>query len=165
MIRFATPSDSDQIVEIYNHYVLNTIITFEEDTITSAEMSERIRSTLNSGFPWLVAEQAGEILGYAYASKWKERGAYRHSVESTVYLNSSSYSKGWGSKLYLELLKSLKERNFHVVMGGIALPNPLSIRLHEKCGFEKVAHFKEVGYKFDNWVDVGYWQIKLNNNP
>lgn len=163
MIRSANESDSAMIAEIYNYYISNTIVTFEESLVNPDEMADRIASTLKDDLPWIVAEEDGRIIGYAYASKWKGRCAYKYSVESTVYLNSSLASKGWGTKLYVELLKILKDKNFHVVMGGISLPNPQSVGLHEKFGFEKVAHFKEVGYKFNQWVDVGYWQVKLND--
>jgi L-amino acid N-acyltransferase YncA len=161
MIRIATELDSTKIVEIYNYYVLNTTVTFEEDLLEPDEMADRIGSTLENDLPWLVAEQDGQIIGYAYASKWKGRCAYKYSVESTVYLSDGIISKGWGSKLYAELLKVLKDKNFHVAIGGISLPNAKSVGLHEKFGFEKVAHFREVGYKFDKWVDVGYWQVNL----
>jgi phosphinothricin acetyltransferase len=163
MIRTATESDSSEIVNIYNYYVLNTSVTFEEQPLDSDEMASRITATLDDYLPWLVAEQDGQIIGYAYASKWKGRCAYKYSVESTVYLSHTVVSRGWGSKLYRKLLNALKDNNFHVAMGGISLPNDSSVGLHEKLGFEKVAHFSEVGYKFDEWVDVGYWQLKLND--
>ncbi len=86
---------------------------------------------------------------------------YRHSVETTVYISQSSIAKGWGTKLYSALLTELKERRIHVAIGGITLPNPKSIALHEKLGMEKVAHFRAVGYKFETWLDVGYWQLQL----
>ena len=162
MIRVASQSDSVDIVEIYNHYILNSVVTFEEEPITSDEMSNRIHSALEDQLPWIVAEHDDQILGYAYASKWKGRCAYRHSVESTVYVSNNQQSKGLGSQLYDQLLRELKTKKIHVVIAGIALPNNSSIGLHEKYGFEKVAHFKEVGYKFKKWVDVGYWQLKLN---
>lgn len=161
MIRLARTSDSHDISQIYNHYVCNTVVTFEEEPVEAAEIALRIESTLQSELPWLVAEHDGKILGYAYASKWKGRCAYKYSVETTVYLDSAAVSKGVGSALYGELLSILREKEFHVALGGIALPNPKSIALHEKYGFVKAAHFKEVGYKFNKWVDVGYWQIKL----
>jgi len=163
MIRSATSKDSGQIAEIYNHYISTSIITFEEDPITSDEMSIRISATFQEKLPWLIFEHNGQILGYAYASKWKGRCAYRYSVESTVYLCHKNVSKGLGSKLYSELIKELKFKKFHTAIGGIALPNESSIGLHEKLGFEKVAHFKEVGNKFNQWIDVGYWQLKLND--
>lgn len=162
MIRPAEKSDAKSIVDIYNFYIANTVITFEETVVSVSDMSERIQETVAEGLPWLVAENEGEILGYAYASKWKGRCAYRYSVESTVYLAPSATSAGWGTRLYEALFSRLKEQSVHVVIGGIALPNPASVALHEKFGMEKVAHFKEVGYKFDQWVDVGYWQMTLD---
>jgi len=101
------------------------------------------------------------LLGYCYASKWKGRCAYRYSVESTVYLSPDATGKGIGSKLYGTLLAELRQRQFHTVIGGIALPNPASVALHEKLGFEKVAQFRQVGNKFGRWIDVGYWQLLL----
>jgi phosphinothricin acetyltransferase len=161
LIRTATASDADTITRIYNHYILNTTITFEEQAISTEEMAERIAEVQAASLPWLVAEQDGQIVGYAYASKWKGRCAYRFSVESTVYLDASAVRKGYGSLLYQQLFAALRECGMHVVMGGIALPNPASVALHEKLGFKKVAHFSEVGFKFEKWIDVGYWQIKL----
>lgn len=105
--------------------------------------------------------KASQLLGYCYASKWKGRCAYRYSVESTVYLSPDATGKGIGSKLYGTLLAELRQRQFHTVIGGIALPNPASVALHEKLGFEKVAQFRQVGNKFGRWIDVGYWQLLL----
>jgi L-amino acid N-acyltransferase YncA len=160
MLRSATTNDAVQICQIYNHYVLQTTITFEEQPVTPDDMLQRIRET-TEGLPWIIAEQDGRLLGFCYASKWKGRCAYRYSVESTVYLRPDSLDQGIGSKLYAALLNELRERQMHTVMGGIALPNEASVIFHEKFGFEKVAHFKEVGRKFANWIDVGYWQLRL----
>lgn len=161
MIRCATADDASEIANIYNYYVANTAVTFEEDPVSIDEMSERIQETLCLGLPWLVAENNGEIQGYAYGSKWKGRCAYRYSVEVTVYLSNLATSQGWGSQLYQQLFKQLKQISVHTAIGGIALPNDASVALHEKFGMKKVAHFEEVGFKFNQWVDVGYWQIKL----
>jgi len=103
-------------------------------------------------------------MGYAYANKWKSRRAYKHSVESTIYIQSGELYKGIGTILYGELINRLKNLGFHSIIGGIAMPNEASINLHEKLGFEKVAHFKEVGFKFEKWIDVGYWELLLYNN-
>ncbi len=161
MIRQAAQSDATEIAEIYNHYISNTTITFEEIPLSGQEMAGRIADTETEGLPWLVAESDGQVVGYAYASKWKGRCAYRYSAEVTVYLAQESTGKGLGATLYEALFRELKERSYHVVMGGIALPNPASIALHEKLGMTQVAHFKEVGFKFDQWIDVGYWQKSL----
>ena len=161
MIRAATASDSDSIARIYNHYVLNTAVTFEEQAVSAKQIAERISEVASASLPWLVAEQAGQVVGYAYATKWKGRCAYRFSVESTVYLDPGFVGKRFGVKLYEALFALLKEGGIHVVIGGIALPNPASVALHEKFGLVKVAHFREVGFKFGKWIDVGYWQVTL----
>lgn len=159
-IRPATVADASAICGIYNHYVLNTVITFEEDAVSVAEMAGRIRDTTPK-LPWLVCEDGGKVIGYAYASQWKSRCAYRRSVETTVYLEEGQTGCGLGRKLYHELIREISGRYYHALIGGIALPNPASIALHEKLGFVKVAHFKEVGWKFNSWIDVGYWEMVL----
>jgi L-amino acid N-acyltransferase YncA len=157
-IRPAAAADVEAVARIYNHYVANTTISFEEQTVSPAEMAERIDEVLQARLPWLVAEEAGHLVGYAYAGKWKGRCAYRHSAESSVYLDPQFMGRGIGTRLYQELLAMLRERSIHVVIAGIALPNEASVALHERQGFSKVAHFREVGYKFGQWLDVGYWQ-------
>jgi phosphinothricin acetyltransferase len=159
MIRAATDDDSHAIAAIYNHFIANTHVTFETEAITASEMARRI--TENSPLPWLVAEGPGGILGYAYASKWRVRHAYRFSAETTVYLRDDATGQGLGTRLYDKLLRNLRDRGFHSAIGGIALPNQASVALHEKLGFVECARFKEVGFKFDTWVDVGYWQLLL----
>ena len=161
MIRPARSADTGAIARIYNYYVLNTVITFEEQAVTPQTMAVRMHEISSDSLPWLVAEESDKIFGYAYASMWKDRSAYRFSVESTVYVDPAALGVGYGSQLYESLLANLRQQKFHVVMGGIALPNQASIRLHEKFGFRKIAHFKEVGCKFSQWVDVGYWQLIL----
>ncbi|MBB5319433.1 arsinothricin resistance N-acetyltransferase ArsN1 family B [Tunturibacter empetritectus] len=160
MIRQATVSDSTQLCDIYNQYVLETTITFEEQAVTSEDMAQRIQDTLQN-LPWLVWEEGAQVLGFCYASKWKGRCAYRHSVESTVYVRPQATRLGIGSQLYRALLADLRHRQLHTVIGGIALPNVSSVAFHEKFGFEKVAQFRQVGNKFDQWIDVGYWQLLL----
>ena len=160
LIRPAAVADAAAICAIYNHYVLNTSISFELETVSDVQMAQRIE-TISSQFSWLVYEEQGRILGYAYATQWKPRQAYRHAVESSIYLATGSGGKGIGSQLYASLFALLKERDVHTVIGGIALPNAGSVALHEKMGFVKVAHFEQVGKKFDQWIDVGYWQLML----
>ncbi|EGM76597.1 sortase-like acyltransferase [Rheinheimera sp. A13L] len=161
MIRQATTADAAAIVAIYNHYVVNTSVTFEEQAVSAEQMAERIEQVQNDGLPWLVLEQNGELLGYAYATKWRARSAYRFSVESTVYVKASITSQGIGSQLYQQLLAELKDLGLHLVIGGITLPNEKSVALHEKLGFEKCGHFQQAGFKFEQWRDVGYWQKLL----
>ena len=161
MIRNAAKKDSAKIAEIYNHYILNSSITFEENPLSETEIISRIENVQNSGLPWLVAEIDGGVVGYAYATKWNDRSAYRFSVETTVYLTHEMKGNGLGTELYSVLFQKLKESGVHVAIGGITLPNTASIRLHEKLGMKKVAHFEKVGFKFNQWLDVGYWQIDL----
>jgi len=161
MIRPATASDASAIARIYNYYIQNTVITFEEQIVSADEIAGRIEAVTSVSLPWLVAEDAGQITGYAYATKWRPRSAYRFSVELTVYLDPECVGKGLGSQLYTALFALLKDKGVHSVIGGVAQPNPASTALHEKFGMTKVAHFTEVGFKFGKWVDVGYWQATL----
>jgi phosphinothricin acetyltransferase len=160
MVRSVTTEDAARICEIYNHYVLHSTITFEDQPVSVDEMKQRIAEVLN-GLPWLVWVEDQVVQGFAYASKWKGRCAYRYSVESTAYLADGSTGRGIGTRLYEALFTALRQSKMHVVMGGIALPNDASVALHEKLGFQKVAHFREVGWKFGKWIDVGYWQLFL----
>lgn len=160
MIRNATAQDAEKICAIYNHYVLGTTITFEEEAVPAETMRKRI-ADVTAAYPWLILEEGGQALGYAYARKFHERAAYRHTVETTVYVAQGGHGKGAGSALYRELLGHLKQLNVHVALGGIALPNEKSVALHEKMGFKKVAHLEEVGWKFGQWIDVGYWEVKM----
>ena len=160
-IRTATASDAAQIAPIYNHYIAATCITFETEPVTVEDMAQRIRETLDLPLPWLVLEEGGRIGGYAYASKWKGRCAYRFSVEATIYLDPDRTGKGLGVELYSALIDAIKAASMRSVIGGIALPNDASIRLHERLGFKKVGHFERVGFKHEQWVDVGYWQLQL----
>jgi len=158
-IRPALPADAQDMARIYNYYVLNSVITFEEQVVTAQAMLERLHEVGAASLPWIVVERSGSVVGFAYASRWKDRSAYRYSVESTIYLESAVLGAGYGTQLYQSLLTELRRKEVHTVIGGIALPNPASVRLHEKLGFQKTAHFKDVGFKFGRWMDVGYWQL------
>lgn len=158
MIRSALAADAGRIAGIYNHYVTHTVVTFEETAVTAVEMEGRISDTFNADLPFLVVETAGEVAGYAHASKWKGRCAYRYSVEVSAYIDKAYVGRGLGSALYQRLCPLLSDQGLHALIGGIALPNDASVRLHEKFGFRQVARFPEVGFKFGRWVDVGYWQ-------
>ena len=160
MIRSVYIEDSEAVCSIYNHYVRNTIITFEETPVSKEEMTDRIAEASVS-LPWVVWEDNEEIKGYAYANKWKTRSAYRFSVESSIYLQPDFIGKGAGRILYEALISELRNLSLHAVIGGIALPNESSVALHERLGFRKVAHFMEVGWKYGRWIDVGYWELLL----
>jgi L-amino acid N-acyltransferase YncA len=160
MIRFVLPADAASLCAIYNYYIENTVVTFEEQSVTEQEMCERINAA-SKVHPWLVFELEGEVVGYAYVSEWKSRYAYRFSLETSVYLSPSQQGNGIGTRLYQCLIEELKKTHCHSLIAGISLPNAASIALHEKLDFEKIGHFKEVGWKFGQWVDVGYWECIL----
>lgn len=162
MIRNATPADAKEVSDIYNHYILHTHSTFETDPVSASEMKTRIKQVQEEfELPWLVFEEKDKVIGYAYATRWKARAAYARTVETTVYLQHQECGKGIGGELYCQLLGELRNAGHHAILGGIALPNDASVALHEKLGYVKVAELKEVGYKFDRWVDVGYWQLLI----
>lgn len=160
VIRPCSPQDAPAIAAIYDHYVRETVVTFEETPVPADEMARRIED-VTARFPWLVWEESGAVLGYAYAAPWKQRSAYRFTVETTIYLAADNCGRGIGRKLYGALLDEIRGRGLHCAVGCIALPNPASIALHEKLGFREIGRFPEVGWKFGRWVDVGYWQLVL----
>jgi L-amino acid N-acyltransferase YncA len=160
MIRTCQPSDAARICEIYNVYVRDTVITFEEEPVDEGDMARRI-AEVTAAFPWFVWQEDGSIAGYAYAAPWKARTAYRHSVESTVYVDAKAARRGIGMRLYEALIAELRGIGVHCVVAGIALPNAPSVALHEKLGFTRIGQFGEIGWKFGRWVDVGYWQRLL----
>ena len=160
MIREVLESDAEALAALYNPYITEGVISFEYDVVDGVEMARRIRR-ITERYPWIVYEIDGQIQGYAYASRWKERAAYYYCAETTVYLRQGQEGKGLGSLLYEELLHRLPSHDVKVAIGCIALPNEASVALHEKMGFEKVGHFPEVGYKFDRWIDIGYWRKAL----
>lgn len=176
-IRLATLDDSMAIADIYNWYIENTTITFEEQRISAGDMAQRIAVT-DQTRPWFVLvvdddeeitaelKSAGDgnrqgILGYACAVRWKDRSAYRYARETSIYLQPAIHGKGFGLGLYQHLIDALRSTDVHTLIAGIALPNEASIALHEKLGFKKVGEFEEVGKKFDNYLNVGYWQLML----
>ncbi|MGY8815209.1 MAG: N-acetyltransferase family protein [Gammaproteobacteria bacterium] len=160
MVREFKDSDIGELCEIYNFYINGTVITFEESEVTVEQMLLRIRNIKNN-YPWLVYEENNEILGYAYASSWNDRSAYKYTAQTTIYLKQGHAGKGIGNVLYKSLILKLRSLSMHCLIGSISLPNHASLRLHEKLGFEKIAHVKEVGFKFKKWIDVGYWQLIL----
>lgn len=157
MIREVNGSDALHICRIYNYYISNSTATFEEEEINEREITKRISETIEK-YPWIVNEDNGIVNGYAYCSSWKRRSAYLHTAEVTVYVDREYFGKGIGSKLLKELIEEAREKKIHALLGGIALPNEGSIALFEKFGFEKVGELKQVGYKFNKWISVGYWE-------
>lgn len=157
-IREVTLEDAEKVAEIYNYYIQNTHHTFETEPLSAEQMRERIQKIIKN-YPYLVAEENGEILGYAYATQFKLRQAYAFSAEVSIYVKNDAKKRGIGTSLYDELFEELEDSDVHAIVAGIALPNDGSVRFHEKLGFKKVAHFREVGYKLGRWIDVGYWEL------
>lgn len=159
-IRSCAPRDTPAICGIYNHYIAHTVVTFEEQPVSVTEMQKRI-NTHTELFPWLVYEDNEKVLGYAYASKWKDRSAYKYTAEVTVYLHPQHCGQGIGSELYKVLIEQLAKNGIHVLLACIAVPNAASEKIHQQFGFRQVAHFREIGFKFGRWLDIGYWQKNL----
>jgi L-amino acid N-acyltransferase YncA len=161
-IRPAEADDTVDIAYIYNYYVATSHATFEIDPIGAAEIEHRLEGARDKGYPFLVAEHNEHVIGYAYGHEYRARPAYRQAIEVSVYVRPGQDGRQIGSELYEKLLAEIKAAHFHAVIAGISLPNDASIALHEKFGFRKVAHFREVGRKFDRWIDVGYWELILD---
>lgn len=165
MIRLATIEDAKELLEIYRYYVEHTAITFEYETPSVEEFQQRIKKTLKR-YPYLVVEEEGKILGYAYASPFKERAAYDWSVETTIYVNKDKKQSGIGKKLYLALEEILK--NQHVINLDACITDPAiedeyvtknSVEYHRHLGYHMVGKFYKSGYKFGRWYDM-VWMEK-----
>ena len=159
MIRTAQSKDALAIADIYNHYILNTHVTFEENQVVEQTIKDRIFAY--SKLPWLVFEENNLVLGYCYAVPWKPRSAYRYTLETSIYISPKHQHKQIGKQLYSYLIHQLKENEYYSLLAGIALPNEGSIRFHEKLGFRKVGQLEQVGFKFNRWIDVGYWELNF----
>lgn len=163
IIRIASIQDAGQILDIYAPYVRNTNISFETAVPSKGEMEQRISSVLSVN-PWIVAEEDGSILGYAYASKHRERSAYRWSVDISIYIRQDCRGKSIGKALYTALIAILRLQGYYNVYAGICLPNAASVGIHESFGFKKIAHYNNVGYKSGQWHDVGWWELPLREH-
>lgn len=160
LIRQATEDDAAQIQAIYAEIVRSTVISFEIEPPTVADMQARMRTT-QERFPWLVCEHDGEVAGYVYAAAHHERAAYQWSVNVSVYIDPKHHRRGIGRALYTSLFALLRLQGFYNAYAGITLPNPGSVGLHESMGFEPVGIYKKVGFKFGAWHDVGWWSLAL----
>ena len=161
MIRRVEIKDAEVIASIYNYYILNTDATFVEKVITIKECVDKIK-LITSKYPFIVFEENNEVLGYAYGSQFRPESAYNCTVESTVYVKPGVQGKQIGTALYTELISVLKQQEFKSVLGVLTIPNLSSEKLHNKLGFTQVAHLKNVGFKFNKWLDVGVFQLMLN---
>ena len=161
-LRQADEGDAAAIAAIYAPFVRDTAITFETEMASEADIGARMRDG-GALYPWIVAEDeaGGALLGYAYASGFRSRAAYRFAVETTVYVDPEAQGRGAGEALYRLLVATLTEQGFTQAIGAIALPNQASVRLHEKLGFAQAGLYRKVGWKLGAWHDVGLWQRPL----
>jgi L-amino acid N-acyltransferase YncA len=168
LIRPGDPAgDAAACAAIYAPFVLGTAISFEEQPPDAAEMRRRMETVL-SRYPWLVAEDGpagpgahGQVIGYAYASPHRERAAYRWAADVTIYIGAEHQRQGLGRALYEALFEILAAQGLRMVCAGIALPNEASVALHEKLGFQPVGVYRQIGWKFDRWHDVAWYQRPL----
>ncbi|HKR22042.1 MAG TPA: arsinothricin resistance N-acetyltransferase ArsN1 family B [Pyrinomonadaceae bacterium] len=166
-IRLATPADAADVLAIYAPIVRDTAISFELVPPTVTQMQERIESTLDQ-LPWLVAEEAQHVVGYAYASRYRQRAAYQWSVEVSAYVREDARRSGVAGALYRALLGILEDLSYRTALAGIALPNEASVAFHESMGFKPAGVYHNVGFKMGTWHDVGWWQLPLGeyvNDP
>lgn len=159
-LRPAEQRDAEAVAAIYAPVVRDTFISFETEPPSAALMAERIEAAQRR-YPWLVATVGDAVMGYAYGSALRPRAAYQWSVEVTVYVAEAARGKGIGRRLYGSLLSMLRAQGFHGAFAGIALPNDASVALHEAVGFRPLGVYKEVGFKFGAWRDVGWWRLAL----
>jgi L-amino acid N-acyltransferase YncA len=164
-IRLADPArDAEAVAAIYRSAVEASIATFEEVAPPAAAMASRIRDTL-ARFPWLVADEDGRVIGYAYAGPHHPRAGYRWSANISVYVDDAQQGRGMGRALYDALLPILRRQRIVNVYAGIALPNPASLRLHEAIGMRRIGVYEQVGYKLGAWRDVAWYGMRLTSPP
>lgn len=162
--RPAAVADFDAIATITNHYIATTAIHFGYEPVTADELRATWQEQL-AVYPWLVTVDAeGRVVGYAKSGSFRTRAAYRWTTETGIYLAPECCGHGLGTPLYRALLDALRARGFHSAIGGIALPNAASVRLHERLGFVHVGTIAQAGRKFDRWHDLGFWQLLLATN-
>ena len=164
-IRAAEPGDAAAIAAIYAPHVLTGTVSFEIDPPDARAMRTRMAAS-DGLYPWLVAtngDEHGGVIGYAYATKFRDRPAYRYVCETSIYLTDASSGSGVGRLLYEALVDTLRAQGFVHALGAIALPNDRSIKLHEAVGFRRAGVYREVGFKHGQWIDVGIWQCELND--
>jgi L-amino acid N-acyltransferase YncA len=162
-IRLAQPVDAEAIAAIYRPFVTGTVISFEVSAPDREEMARRIVG-VTASYPWLVCEVGGQVAGYAYATRHRERAAYRWSVDTSVYVSQTHWRSGIGRGLYVSLFRILAAQGYFNAYAGITLPNPASVALHEAVGFKPVGTYQRAGHKFGAWHDVAWWQMALREH-
>lgn len=163
VVRPVRIEDASHLLAIYAPIVTDTTISWEAFPPTLEEFSSRIVSILRSGYPWIVLENEGAVLAYAYAAQFRPRYGYRFCCESSVYVSESARGRGFGKQIYSSLIQILKTQGYRTVFGGIALPNDASVHLHESLGFRLEVIFKEIGNKSGHWLDLSLWRLDLDD--
>lgn len=163
VLRDAVAADVPHCRAIYNHYVENSTVTFDEEPLTLAEMRAKFQKVQKAGYPWLIAESpTGDLLGYAYVSAYRDRSAYRFTVEDAIYLGPAATGKGIGKALLTELIARSKALGLREIVAVIADKGADgSIALHERLGFKEIGRMGRVGYKFDRWLGTVFMQRSL----
>ena len=159
-IRLAAPEDAAGCAAVYAPYVTDSCISFEYEAPTAADFAKRMAAS----HVWLVAEDDGAIVGYAYASRHRDRSAYDWAADVAIYIAASHHGRGMGRRLYEELLGPVRERGLRVLCAGVALPNDASDGLHRALGFEEVGVYRRIGWKAGRWHDVRWWQLHLGDD-
>lgn len=163
-IRLVAPTDAGAIAAIYNQFIVGSTATFETEPLSVASMESRIASLMKEGI-YLVCEKEGQVVAYSYAHPWKERAAFCHTWETTVYVNPQHQGQSIGRKLMEELIDRCQQAGCHALIACITAENEGSRRMHERLGFTQVSLFKEVGYKFNRWLDVADYELIIPKQP
>ena len=161
IIRPYTPADIAEVTKIYGHYVRDTVITFETEEPSEAEMGNRFATIAGKGHPLLIAEKDGKVIGYAYASTYRPREAYRFTCEDSIYLAPDAVGLGLGTKLLTRLIEDAGKAGLKQMLAVITAERANSIRIHEKHGFRMIGRYEALGYKFDRWLDIVHMQRAL----
>jgi phosphinothricin acetyltransferase len=158
MIRDVKPLDAEHIAKIYNYYIENTAVTFDENPVTAEKIRQKIENIRSKAYPYLACDEDHQLAGYAYINTWRPHSAYSITLETSIYIAPQHTGKGLGAKLYEALIEKSRERSIHSLIAVISLPNDPSRRLHEKFGFRPTGIFKAAGIKFNRLIDVEFWQ-------
>jgi phosphinothricin acetyltransferase len=158
MIRNVKLSDAEHIAGIYNYYIENTVVTFDENPVSVEKIRQKMEDVHTKGYPFIAYEENGQLIGYAYVNTWRSHSAYNITLETSIYLDIQYAGRGVGTQLYEVLIEKSRELNIHSLIAVISLPNDCSRKLHEKFGFQLIGNFKETGIKFNRLIDVEFWQ-------
>ena len=160
-IREATLDDAGAMCNILNYYIENSLISHETVPVSEIESKKRISDISNSGHLLYIGEINGKIIGFCCTQPWNSYAVYETTAEESIFLDKDETGKGYGTQLLEHMLNHIGKTKIHILNATIALPNEGSVRLHEKFGFKQVSHMKEIGRKFDQWLDIGCWQLIL----